>query len=407
MGDALWNVLAELAPWLLLGAIIAGLLHVTVPQELLRRQLRGKKGVFRAVGVGVPLPLCSCGVIPVALGLKQHGASDGAVVAFLISTPQTGVDSILVTAAMLGWPLALFKVAAAFATGAIGGLLTEALVPSAPAGLTIVDAHRSPQPRGLAAATAYALDMIRSIWRWLVLGILVSAALAYYVPQNSVTQWSGGGRLAAMFAMLALSVPLYVCAVASVPMAAALVAGGMPTGAALVFLMAGPATNAATIGAVYRTLGRRALAIYLSTIVVGSILLGWAFEAWSPWQSRTSAGHDHSAPSWIAVACAWILLALLGWFAVQDVRRWLRRASARRSAVGAASSAVEMGVEGMTCANCTTRLERALVKEAGVDSAEVQLHPGRVVVRGEISPERVREIVVREGFRPASLAGAS
>ncbi|MCB9682994.1 MAG: permease [Alphaproteobacteria bacterium] len=120
MVDAVWQILLELAPWLLLGAVVSGLLHALLPEGFVHRQLTGVWGVPKAVALGVPLPLCSCGVIPAGVGLKRDGASDGAAVAFLIATPQTGVDSILVSASFLGWPFALFKVGAAAVTALPG-----------------------------------------------------------------------------------------------------------------------------------------------------------------------------------------------------------------------------------------------------------------------------------------------
>ena len=233
---ASWQVLLELSPWLLLGAGIAGLLHGLLPRNFVHRQLSGRAGVLKAVLVGVPLPLCSCGVIPTGLGLKKDGASDGAAVGFLVSTPQTGVDSILVAAAFLGWPFALFKVAAAGVTGIVGGWLTEALGgdPGRPPA-TATDQGRP----SLGAMFAHGAEMLRTIWRWLLFGVLVSAALTVYVPPDGLAGLGAGGGLLAMLAMLLVSLPLYVCATASVPIAAALVAGGMPVGAARVFLMAG------------------------------------------------------------------------------------------------------------------------------------------------------------------------
>ncbi|MEQ8846972.1 permease [Botrimarina sp.] len=329
---AMWRVLIELAPWLLLGAAFAGALYALLPPGAMSRMLGGRGAVWKSVLVGIPLPLCSCAVIPVGLGLKRQGASDGASVAFLIATPQTGVDSVLVTAGMLGWPLALFKVLIALVTGVVGGWATDRFA-ARPAGLPIVEPPPAATPRlswadRLRRGATHADDLVRSIWLWLVLGVAISAALTVWLPTEWLTGLAAYGALASMGAALALSLPLYVCATASVPIAASLVAGGLPLGAVIVFLMAGPATNTATIGAVSRALGGRAVAVYLTTIILGSVLGGWLFErlladhfAVAP----EGVGHTHGhAAAWWEVAAAAVLGVWLAACAVREAAsRWL------------------------------------------------------------------------------------
>lgn len=397
-----WHVLLELSPWLLFGALIAGILHVLVPGDLVRRHLAGRWGVAKAVVLGVPLPLCSCGVIPAGLGLRRDGASSGASIGFLISTPQTGVDSILVAASFLGWPFALFKVGAAAVTGLLGGWLADRVGAGSPAPRTLGDAGQEPDaPRSLRGLFEHAAQLLRSIWRWVLLGVLISAAIATFLPAGSLAALAGGaGAVFAALLALALSLPLYVCATASVPIAAALVAGGMPTGAALVFLMAGPATNVATIGAIYRGFGRGVLAVYLATLVVGSVGAALAFDLVLPGGGRAMrALHGHGGTSWWAAASAVGLLALIAWFAWQDARRAWR---ARRAGRDAADPAVvDLAVEGMTCGGCVDRLERALRSTEGVESAVVTLTPGRAIIRGSAGETRIREAIEHAGFRVA------
>lgn len=390
---AFLDIIAELAPWLLLGAAASALLHWLVPKHWLSTHLSGRTGVLKAVALGVPLPLCSCGVIPAGVGLKRDGASTGSAVGFLVATPQTGVDSVLVTASMLGWPFALYKVGAAALTGVTAGWLADAVDPGVapgPAPSQVV-----PRPT-LRAAIDHAIEVLRSIWRWLVFGIAVSALLTVYVPADALSETVLGVGAFAVLAVLALSVPLYVCATASVPIAASLVAAGLPTSAALVFLMAGPATNVATMGAVQRTFGGRVLGVYLGTVVVGSVGLGLAFDALFSTTVVAGMNHDHTGP--VAIASAVVLGALLLWFAIEDARAWLRPA-ARTDA-----PAIELDVSGMTCGGCARKLTTALLEVDGVEAVDVDHDAGKAVVRGHAQLSALHQATTGAGFTVAAAA---
>lgn len=384
LAEAMWGMWLELAPWLLAGLAIAGVLHVALPSRFVGARLRGAKGVLWAVAVGVPLPLCSCGVIPAGVGLRKDGAGRGPVVGFLISTPQTGVDSILVSASLLGWPFALFKVAAAAVTGVIGGLATEAAVPS---GQRDAIGNEAPvERRTWRDGVDHALDTLRSIQGWLVVGVVVSALIERFVPPAFWSGLSDMGSAVPALAALVVSLPLYVCATASVPIATALVAGGMPAGAALVFLMAGPATNVATIGAISRALGPRALSVYLTTIVGGSLLAGFLFDALIDASPTVPAHHDHASP-W-RVAAAAILAGLVAWLWLHGLARPVTRPS------------TIVGVDGLTCGSCVAKLERALANVAGIERASVSLEAGEARIVGTAEDAAIRAAIVAAGFRP-------
>jgi uncharacterized membrane protein YraQ (UPF0718 family)/copper chaperone CopZ len=384
---AAWDVMLELAPWLLLGALVSALLHKWLPPDFLERNLSGRWGVLKAVLFGVPLPLCSCGVIPAGLGLKKDGASDAASIGFMISTPQTGVDSVLVAASFLGWPFALFKVGAAAATGLVGGTLTGLLGEDH----VIEGAHEhAAAARTWRGALDHGLQLVQTIWGWLLFGVFASAAITVWVPQEWLGALSAGGGLLGMLAVLVVAVPLYVCATASVPIAAALVAGGMPAGAALVFLMAGPATNVATLGAIYRGFGLRTTGIYLGTILVGSVALGWGFD-WVLTSTGTLAPHVHGA-AWWATGSAVALTGMIAWFAFIDLRRWWlsRQAPTKTQQT--------LPVTGMTCKGCAARLERVLGATEGVESAVVSYPDGTAVVDGLVDRALLVEAVEGAGF---------
>ena len=390
---ASWDVMLELSVWLLLGAIIASLLHAFIPSSMIRKQFQGVSGVFKAVLLGVPLPLCSCGVIPAGLGLKKDGASSGSTVGFLISTPQTGVDSILVCVSFLGWPFALFKVFAAFLTGIVGGVICNLFPDESPAAEEPLGSISTARP-GLRESAEHGIDIIRSIWGWLAVGVLIAAMINVWMPPAWLEGLAATGTLTTLLLVLGLSIPMYVCATASVPIAAALVAGGLPPGAALVFLMAGPATNVATVGAVFRGIGKTAGVVYLSTLILGSLILALLFDELLTLQMvMPSHAHEHTA--WWQIAPTIILILMFTKFAIEDLQMMFGRMKTQTFDLR-----VEVG--GMTCNGCVGRLQKTLVAHEEIESAQVQLEPGQAKVSGSISEKKLLELIETTGFKPGA-----
>ena len=402
-----WKVLCQLAPWLLLGMLLSGVLHVFLPVGYVRRKFHGFAGVVKAVLLGVPLPLCSCGVVPAGIGLKNQGASNGAAVGFLISTPQTGVDSVLVAASFFGWPFAIFKMLAAAVTGLIGGWCTELIQADhegasdqkAPSHLHVADMSLPAWRR----VWDHAIEIVRSIWGWLLIGVVVSALIEVVVPDSvlvSIGQW---GLIPSMFIVLLFSTPLYVCATASVPIAAVLVSKGLPAGAALVFLMAGPATNVTTIGAIYSRFGSKTLLVYLVTIIFGSIALAWMFDWLLTATVSTGAAHVHDHRNWWSIGSAVLLLAMIVSFAWKDASRWLRGRQIRTQESGelavGSQQPLKLGVQGMTCGGCVDKLETALKKTPGVESVYVDLKNEVATIDGQPNLSEIKQLIDRLGFR--------
>ena len=315
---ASWTVAAQMAPYLLFGFLAAGVLSVLVSPSFVERHLgrRGWRQVVKAAVLGVPLPLCSCSVLPVAASLRRHGASPGATLSFLVSTPQTGVDSILVTHALLGPLFALFRVVVAFVSGIAGGVALEWVTP------VEADADGNGKPscccahgeeRGKAARILrYGLGTLpREIGRSMLFGIVLSGVLTHFVPQNYFADKLGAG-LPAMLAMLLVGIPLYVCSSGSVPIAFALITMGISPGAALVFLVAGPATNAAAVTTVWKVLGRRATVVYLLAISVTALVAGVLLDAVGILPTGAEvAGACHEAVGWAGHAGAAALVVVL------------------------------------------------------------------------------------------------
>ncbi len=294
---ASWQLLLEMSPYLLLGFLFGGILHIFISVQKVAKHLGGASfwSVLKATLIGIPLPLCSCAVIPTAASIRQSGASKGATLAFLISTPTTGVDSILATYSLLGPVFTLYRIAASFLAGFTAGVGANIFDKEKPGdknrisknncvvcGNSTDDEHTHGFFAKTWAMIAYSFgELVTDIGKWLVIGTLIGGAIAYFVPPQIVAAYFKSPVLQ-MFLMLVIGIPLYICATGSLPIAAALVAKGISPGAALVFLIAGPATNATTITVVGKTLGKRSLIIYLTSIAIVSLGLGFLYNVLFP-----------------------------------------------------------------------------------------------------------------------------
>ena len=327
-----WLVFKEAAPFVLFGFFAAGLLKVLIPERVIVKHLGGNgfRSVFKASLFGVPLPLCSCGVIPVAVGLRKQGASKGATASFLVSVPETGVDSVAITWALLDPLMTIIRPVSAFitalATGALINLLPEQKVAAktdTAESCCSANADQSTQLtqepilQRLKDGVIYAFtDLLKDIGGWLLLGILIAGIISYFVPVDFVDRYLGG-EYSSLLIMLIIGIPLYICASASTPVAAALVLKGLSPGAALVFLLAGPATNAATMTVVAKHLGKATTVAYVAAIATCSLVFGWfvnrIYEWWSidivSWASHA----EHGEESWLYLASACVLIGLLLW----------------------------------------------------------------------------------------------
>ncbi len=305
IAGATWEIFAEAAPYLFLGFGIAGLLHALIPDEKIVSYLGASAGKVRSVVnaaiAGVPLPLCSCGVVPTAISLQKRGATKGATISFLISTPETGVDSIAITYALLDPIMTIFRPIATLVTAISAGIMNNLLVKdntgtqthplplqTIPLATVSEDEDVScscgtcsvPAPPGqslsqrIYGGIKYAyVELLGNISKWLIVGIVFAGIVSYAIPESFILSYLGGG-VGSMLVMLVIGIPLYICATASTPLAAALIAKGMSPGTAFVFLLAGPATNSATITMVTKFLGKRSAAIYLASIGIFSIAFG-------------------------------------------------------------------------------------------------------------------------------------
>lgn len=314
-----------MAPYLLFGFLCAGILHAFFSTEKITQHLgkRSMSSVFKAALYGIPLPLCSCGVIPAALSLREKGASRSSILSFLITTPTTGLDSIMATYALLGPFFAVFRVITSFLCGITAGLVF--MLSSVPASPPVVKEEKCPHCHETSKHQHGWKDKIKTmlhystvelmgdISRWLLLGILIGGAINWLVPDTFVQRYLGSAWQS-MLVMLIVGIPLYICATGSIPIAAALMLKGMSPGAALVFLIAGPATNTVSITLINRFMGRAATAIYLLSTAIGSIIMGLVLNIlWTNISAeRMFHGlHRELLPPWLHLVSSLLLVGMM------------------------------------------------------------------------------------------------
>ena len=406
---SLLNVVCEMAPYLLLGFLIAGVLHVFVPQRFYANYLSRKNrlSVLWAALLGIPLPLCSCGVIPTAIGLRNEKASKGAVASFLIATPQTGIDSILATFSLMGLGFAVIRPVAALVTGVCGGLLVNRLVSDDEA-CTVEDNSRQRHPDSQSSSFSSSLwrvlryacyDMMRDIGLRLLVGLVVAALIQVAVPDEFFLSF-GSKPLLQMLVILVIAVPMYICSTGSIPVAAALMMKGLSPGAALVMLMAGPAVNLASILVVHKAMGRRFTMIYLLTIVGFAVLFGLLLNATGLFASHPSlftacdacCTSASALPSPFKLICATILTLLI-FFAL--TMKLFDKFTAKKPS---APDTVVYRVEDMHCSHCEAAVVRAVEDVPGVEKAKASAYANTLTIKGPVTEAAIRKAVEGVGY---------
>lgn len=404
--DSLLFMLGEMAPYILLGFLIAGLMHAFIPSGLFARHLSGNGwgAVVKAAAVGVPLPLCSCGVLPAAIAMRRSGASRAASTSFLIATPQTGVDSIAATWSLLGPAFAVIRPVAALVTALVGGRAVGATEKTESGNVSSSSMEISPDTgahthRGFSRKFIYALrygfmDLVDSIGAWLVIGLIIAALITVYVPADFFSSL-GTTPLLSMLLVVLIAVPMYVCATGSIPIALSLMLKGLSPGTALVLLMAGPAANFASFTLISREMGRKAATVYLASIIIGAILFGLAVDYLLPadwFRLDTYAGACHHAEgmNWFTWVCSLVMAGLL----VASFLRWFTRK--KKSLEGDTVS--EYCIVGMNCPHCQAAVTKAIIGVDGVTDVEVSLSSGLAKVQGHHDSAKLAEAVRMAGF---------
>lgn len=413
IGWEFWLVLGEMAPYLLFGFLVAGVLSVFISPEWVERHLggRGIWPVIKASAFGVPLPLCSCGVIPVATSIHRHGASRAATTAFLISTPQTGVDSVFATFSLLGPVFAIYRPFAALFSGILGGSVVAVSEkpepPNAPDKVSKCNdaccAGKETHGR-CNRAIRYAFGTLpKDIGRPLLIGLGVAAIISALIPDDYFSKFIPPGPLQILVLML-VGVPIYLCATASIPIAAKLILAGVSPGAAFALLMTGPATNAATLVTIWKVLGRRTCLIYLGTMLVAAFLGGMLLDSFLTIEKVRSSMQHGMIPRWIKTTSAIALLIIL---AIGAFYRPKKDASHNHEPSDTCDSPEKLDVahktimvKGMTCQHCVQSVRSNLLQCPGVTAVDVDLPTGEVKISGnDLDEQAIHSIIQELGYK--------
>ena len=434
--EQILDIINEMSPYLLLGFLLAGLMHAFIPGQIYSRYLSKNSfsSVVYAALFGIPLPLCSCGVIPTAMSLRREGASKGAAVSFLIATPQTGIDSIIATFSLMGLPFAIIRPIAALVTALFGGEMVNAFdkdkeLPQNGTNLhecscgnhhsheddicdnscEFVGVHKGFFGK-LKEALEYAfVDMMADIGKWLLIGLIVAGLITVFVPASFFEIFADNSLLS-MLLVLCLAVPMYLCATGSIPIAVALMLKGLTPGAGLVLLMAGPASNVASILVIRKVLGKKTQIIYLASIIIGAVLFGLAIDHLMPreWFISNLVSEDaccHEETSWFSWLCTGALLLMLFNALVLNKHNHkhnenenLQYENEDENKKDNMENTLTFHIEGMNCNHCRMSAEKALKSVAGVTDATVDLASKEARVTGNVSMDDIKTAIEEIGF---------
>ena len=393
----------EIAIYLLFGFIVAGVLHVLFPESIIRRHFGHNSllSVIKSTLFGIPLPLCSCGVVPMAASLKNSGASRGATVSFLIATPQVGADSFMITYSLMGWVFALFRIVASLVTALAAGIVVNIIgrkdAEHQADLVSCVNGSDSFAGRLRSIVGYVEYDLLGSIANALLAGLIIAGAITAFIPDGLFERYLGNNFLS-MVLMLVVGIPLYVCATASTPIAASLVMKGISPGAALVFLLTGPATNAITIATVLKVLGRTSTAVYLAAIAIVSLALGYLLNVITGYFGFQNVMmiHDHEMiPQWLKIGGSVVLAFMIGWYYLK-----VKILDRSRKETAVEGKTVSLPVQGMTCMHCAGTVKKAVQSVTGTSDVNVLLDDSTVTFGIEDADDiaKVKEAIRHAGY---------
>ena len=392
--ENIFNMLNEMAPYLLLGFGLSGLLSVLVSQDKIQDKIGSNNfsSTLKAVLYGIPLPLCSCGVIPVATSLKKHGASKGSVIAFITTTPQTGVDSIMLTYGMLGAPILFLKLSVALISGLFSGVLTNSFDSSADTkdkDLCYDECCDTEQGGIIKRALSYGFKTLpKDIVEPLLVGLILAGFIGLLAQDDFSTirdSIFGYSSIVKILIIMVISIPLYICATASIPIALMIATTLGSPGAAIALLIAGPATNLSTIATCIKIVGKKSTFIYVGTVFIFALIAGIIADNITLVQNSVMVNHEHMDGMHSSVFSYICMFALLGvLFGCVFNKKQLDKS--RKS--------IQINVKGMTCSHCESNVVKGLMGLEGTISAQANHETGEVVLNSSsYDSDKVKAVI--------------
>jgi len=395
----IWNLFMAMSVYLVFGFLVAGIVSVFLKPEKIFRHFgnSGFSSILKAVLFGVPLPLCSCGVLPPAAGLYKSGASKGSTLAFLISTPTTGIDSIIATYGLMGGIFMILRILASVVIGIVAGIVSDIFSGEKDTAFVkqVPEISCSSSGAWIKEALRFGfVEVYQSTARWIFLGVIIGGLISYLVPENILSMYAGN-RWMTYLIMLVVGLPLYVCATGSIPIAASLAAKGISPGACLVFLIAGPATNTVTMLFVGKTLGKKHLIIYLVSIVLGALIFGLLLDNILINYNLSIQPFHHSHNKLfevLSLVCSFVLIG------ISIVSVFTHMLSTRKKG----SFCFVYNVPDISCQNCVRNIKNVLLTESGIKSVKVDVKSKKVTICADFNDDKKLKQLLDQAGYPAS-----
>ena len=400
----------EMAPYMIIGLLFVAILNLLVSKDLIVKHV-GKNNfasVFKASLFGVPLPLCSCGVIPSTVYLANNGASRGSVISFLISTPQTGIDSIIATYGMMGWVFAIFRPIAALIMGITGGTLFRFFNKSENKEIKTnfarpAEIKNDRLPNKIKKTLNYSfVDFLDGISGHFMFGVIIAGLITFFIPDNFFEGTAFNNGILGMLAMILIGIPMYICSTSSIPIAVSLMLKGFSPGVAFVFLAVGPATNAASLAIIMNALGKKTAFYYLGVISTLSIAFGYLLDYLIsisnidiiPMLSHGGHGAMFSYDVKIILGIIFLAMILLSFY-----RKYISHRIYKKDNNMNKNNATKIKIEGMNCNHCATTVKDTISKHEGVTDIEVILNEQTAFVEGKFDFSAVKKSIEKAGYK--------